>query len=395
MGFPVLTAVALYIIIRYLFYKKVSHLTIILLLLLTVVGALAVYYYRFIRRSFLALGMAVSLWRNRMIIALLTAALLGSCYVFPVMILALLHLLLCNELCRLLHWLLRKLTKKEPKFRLTLHRSGAVPVLLTAAILLYGYYNMHHVVQTDYRLTSPKLEQAYRVALLSDLHYGVSLDGQELEALCREISAQEPDVVILCGDLVDNNTTYGQMEELLRTLGTIESTCGTYYVYGNHDRPFYGLESAFDDADLRRHMAAAGITVLQDTVLPLADDLTLVGREDRSRNGREALSNLLSQANPDSFLLVLDHQPCEYVENAALGTDLLLSGHTHGGQIWPANLFDKLLHFNDASYGLTVLDENRHALVTSGIAGWLWPIKTSAPSEYVIIDLQPQHRSIP
>ena len=360
------------------------------ILLLLSLGGLAVYYYRFVRRIFQALGAEVSRWKNRIAIALLTAVLLGSCYFASVMLLVLLHLLFLNELCRLIHFVYKKCAKQEPKFLLKLHRSGAVPVLLTLCVLLLGYFNMHNVVKTHYTVTTDKRIPGYRVALLSDIHYGVSLDGEALAELCREISAQQPDVVILCGDLVDNITTYAQMEELFRNLGEIESTYGSYYVYGNHDRPFYGLESAFTDADLRAHMEAAGITVLRDEVLPLTADLTLIGREDRSREGRAALSDLLSEADAATFLLTLDHQPCEYEENAALGTDLLLSGHTHGGQIWPANLLDKLVHFNDANYGLTALDEDSVAIVTSGVAGWGWPIKTSAPSEYVLIEILPR-----
>ena len=363
---------------------------VIMLFLLMSVGGLAVYYYRFLRRLFLALGWEVSRWRSRLTIGGLTAALFASCYFIPVMILALLHLLLLNELCRLIHFIYKKCAKKEGKFLLTLHRSGAVPLLLTVAVLLFGYFNMHHVVQTDYTVYTDKAipAEGYRVALLSDFHYGVSIDGEALEALCARVSAQQPHVVILCGDLVDNNTTYTQMEELFQTLGTIESTYGTYYVYGNHDRPFYGLASAFDDADLRAHMEAAGITVLRDEVLPLTEDLSLIGREDRSRE-RASVFSLLQQADAETYLLTLDHQPCEYRENAAAGTDLLLSGHTHGGQIWPANLLDRLVHFNDANYGLTALGEQGNAIVTSGVAGWGWPIKTSAPSEYVIVHILP------
>lgn len=377
-------------IIRKIPKRGVPSLTLLLILVLLLIGGLAAYYYRFLRRLFLAFGAEVSRWRIRIAIAALTLLLLGSCYFVPPMLLVLLHLLLFNELCRLLHFLYKKCAKKESKFLPALHRSGAVPLLLTLAILLFGYFNMHNVVQTDYTLRTHKAIRfdGYRVALLSDIHYGVSLDQAQLQALCREVSAQQPDLVILCGDLVDNTTSYAQMAELFCALGEIQSSYGSYYVYGNHDRPFYGLASAFDDADLRTHMEAAGITVLQDEVLPLTSDLTLIGREDRSRE-RASLSSLLQQADGETYLLTLDHQPCEYAENAAAGTDLLLSGHTHGGQIWPANLLDRLVHFNDANYGLTSLGEQGHAIVTSGVAGWGWPIKTSAPSEYVIIRILP------
>ena len=90
----------------------------------------------------------------------------------------------------------------------------------------------------------------------------------------------------------------------------------------------------------------------------------------------------------DDFILVLDHQPKEYKENEANGTDLLLSGHTHGGQIWPGNIIFNILKFDDAVYGETVGENGSfRAFVTSGVAGWGYPVKTAAPAEYVIIDI--------
>ena len=89
------------------------------------------------------------------------------------------------------------------------------------------------------------------------------------------------------------------------------------------------------------------------------------------------------------YILILDHQPQEYKENGEFGTDLLLSGHTHAGQLWPLNYLLELVPYNDGTYGLTKI-KNTTAIITSGISGWGFPYKTSADSEYVIIDIKPE-----
>ena len=84
----------------------------------------------------------------------------------------------------------------------------------------------------------------------------------------------------------------------------------------------------------------------------------------------------------------MDPPPKEHVQSGRVGTDLLLSGHTHGGQIWPAQYLFAIAKFDDAVYGYTQIDENTQAIVTSGLAGWGYPVKTASPAEYVIIDIK-------
>ena len=189
---------------------------------------------------------------------------------------------------------------------------------------------------------------------------------------------------------MDNSTTRQEMETVFRVFATVESRYGVCYVYGNHDRPMSRLTSPFTAAELEQTIRSNGIRILEDQLWQVTEDLTVAGRQDRGYSGSDRLSvtELLSAADPEDFLLVLDHQPADYAENAAAGTDLLLSGHTHGGQIWPVNLLDQLLRFNDHNYGLLQIDDDTAAVVTSGLAGWGFPVKTAAPAEYVVLEIQ-------
>lgn len=278
-----------------------------------------------------------------------------------------------------------------------IHGFGIVPILAASILVGFCYYNMMHVVETDYVVTTEKPLNhqgagQYRVALLADWHYGVAGGMNEVASICERVSKKKPDVIILCGDLVDENTTKEEMEELFQQIGNMKSKYGIFYVYGNHDRQRYKENPAFSEMELADNITSAGITILQDEVVSITNHFTLVGREDvsyRGRQGRKSLKELFSEVDKNDFLMVLDHQPTDYSENLENGTDLLLSGHTHGGQLWPGNLIFEWFHINDAVYGKTTWTDNPlQAIVSSGVAGWQFPIKNSAPAEYVIIDIK-------
>lgn len=135
------------------------------------------------------------------------------------------------------------------------------------------------------------------------------------------------------------------------------------------------------------------ITILRDQAINLNDEFVLAGREDYSaerilgNDERKMMSEILNDIDRDDFILVMDHQPRGYSENSSEGTDLLVSGHTHAGPIVPGNLVLNLIPFGDGVYGEYKVGDMR-AYVSAGLAGWGLPFKTSAPAEYVIIDIQ-------
>lgn len=306
------------------------------------------------------------------------------------MVMIILHLFLSGVLVDLVYWLLRRLGFKKEK----IYRSGLLPVILTLAVLGFGYWNMGHVVEKPYTIYTEKpiREEGYRIAFLSDLHFGLSMDTEKLAAYAQKIAEAKPDMVLLGGDIVDESTTQEEMQQAFQILGAIPSTYGTFYVYGNHDRALYSADPYFTAQQLQQAMAGAGIRVLSDEAVSLNEEFTLVGREEVSYAAhgsgvRAQSAKLLEAVDPSDFILLLDHQPRELEANQEAGVDLQLSGHTHAGQIWPAGWLSDLFHFNEMTYGQRQT-EGFQIIVSSGMAGWGYPIRTSGRSEYVMISLQ-------
>lgn len=264
--------------------------------------------------------------------------------------------------------------------------TGLSCLIIVASIFGYGYYNIHHIVATNYQLYSDKIDHL-KIAVIADLHMGVSVNKQKLQDICQEINLENPDVIILAGDIFDENTTYQQMKDACVILGTMTQNQGIYYVYGNHDQNLYTNQAQYQVTDIEKEMEKNGIVVLDDEIVE-NEKFTIIGRGDArfyNDGNRMPMTELYSKKKGDNYIIVIDHQPLELESNAALGCDLQISGHTHGGQLFPQGLIQSLTS-DTLIYGKREID-NFTAITTSGISGWRYPIKTGAPSEYVIIEI--------
>ncbi len=276
---------------------------------------------------------------------------------------------------------------KYPKWLKAAYKTGAVALLLTCAVYIYGKYNMYHVVRTDYDVTIDKsISQDYTAALIADLHYGISLKSEQLQQAADSIEEASPDFVILCGDIVDESTTLDGMKEAFAILGGIKSKYGVYYVYGNHDSGTFRSPPNFTQTQLEQTIEKNGITILKDETVSINDDILLIGRLDRQFGKRMSIAELTQNTDSAKALVVADHQPNDYVNLDKAGCDMVVSGHTHGGQIFPFGIISELIKANDMTYGFKK-QGNLNAIVTSGIAGWGLDLKTECHSEYVIIHI--------
>ena len=355
--------------------------SIALLLALAGLGYLLVCFHRF---SFI-----VKLGASRPLLswlcALLCVAALGlfARVNVPTLIVVLLHLAAAFMLCGALALLFEKLTGRAVPYDLR----GLCALLLTAVYLTVGWFNAHRVSETDYALRTDKTVEPLRLALIADSHLGVTLDGEGFARELEKIQSLRPDLVVIAGDFVDDDSRGADLTRACEALAALETRCGVYYVYGNHDRGYFDSRD-FSASQLRRALEGAGVTILEDACVPIGEGYTLIGRRDRSDAGRAPMRELTAGLDAKRYWIVLDHQPNDYAAEAASGADLVLSGHTHGGHMFPAGQLGLLMHANDFNYGLTARGDTSF-IVTSGISGWAIPFKTGTRSEFVVIDIAP------
>lgn len=310
---------------------------------------------------------------------------------FGLYLVTVMHLTAFLILCDICAFAVRKIRRgrKPSRFWEAAYKSGLIAALLTALTLTYAYFNMYYIIKTEYSVFSEKnlREEGYTIVFLSDLHYGVSLNKSQLEAACASIEREAPDIVVLCGDIIDERTTLSQMREAFGVLGTISSRYGVFYVYGNHDKRFHA--AGYTEEQLADATAQAGILILEDSVCEINQELILIGRADRGYGEleRKSAAQLVEGLNPDREWIVLDHQPADYAEVEKNGCGLILSGHTHAGQLWPTGIFAGLLHLDEMNYGFRK-QGGLNAVVSSGIAGWGYPLRTEKHSEYVVVYLK-------
>lgn len=271
-------------------------------------------------------------------------------------------------------------------------RAG-VAVGMTVIYLAIGWVMAHHVFETHYTLETDKTLPggSLRVALIADAHLGATLDGPGFAAQMARVQAQEPDTVVVVGDFVDDETAAEDMRAACRALGELKVPCGVYYVYGNHDRGYYSRRD-FTAEELRAALTDNGVVILADDAVLLEDQWYMIGRKDRSMAGRLDAAALVDGLDASKYMVLLDHQPNDYDAEAATPVDLVLSGHSHGGHIFPLGQLAVLFGAGDCRYG----HESRNGtdfIVTSGISGWAIPIKTGTWSEFVVIDVVERGRA--
>lgn len=283
-------------------------------------------------------------------------------------------------------FIIRLLCKRDNKVWKIIRSFMLIPLLCTVIVFTYGIINVRNIVRTEYDIFTDKSIRAegYKIALLSDVHYGKLNNKNDLEMLAESLSTQELDIVILCGDIVDEDTTKAQMQEIFSILGTIKSSYGSFFIFGNHDKQSYSKKPIFTEAELVSVIERNGINVLKDESVNIGDDILLVGRRDRN-DERKSVEELLISADSSKYIISADHEPYDFKIKSETGVDLQLSGHTHGGQLFPVGTFMNLFNIGDMVYGKKQVG-NMIAITTSGITG-SHPIRTQGKSEYVVITI--------
>lgn len=356
----------------------------------------SIYLYYYIARAISISKINVKKKRVKLtIIAIVIIIMYFSLRDFGVGVVVVLHIITISLLMDLINYIFKLVGRRRNltyyKWKIV-YNSGIVPIIVSVIILAYGYWNMNNIVESDYMIYTNKdiREEGYRVAMISDLHYGTVMNSEKLQKACAEIEKSAPDMVVLCGDIVDEKTNLEQMQEVAEILGSIKSKFGVFYVYGNHDDARYSSIPSYTKGELWNELSSNNIHVLVDQSYEINDEFIIIGRDDEGfskEEGRKSSEDLIANIDKNKFILLLDHQPSDLDENSFLGYDLQLSGHTHKGQIWPFGLISELFNFNELEYGYEKIG-NYEVIVSSGISGWNYPIRTGSKSEYLIVDIK-------
>lgn len=221
-----------------------------------------------------------------------------------------------------------------------------------------------------------------RVAFLSDIHAGSYMNEADLCSIFSRVAAQEPDLVCLGGDLI--NTRDRELLLFRRALGILAPPLGVYAVPGNHDL-FWGRDIGLWSAFLEEH----GVKVLRNSGLRIEHggaEFWLCGVDDLTE-GEPDLAAALAGSAAGEPKVVLSHHPDFFFEAAAVGVDLTISGHTHGGQIAP---FGKamIVHSEFGYLAGGFEEEGSRLYVSRGVGVSVLPIRVGARPEVPIFTLR-------
>ena len=257
--------------------------------------------------------------------------------------------------------------------------------LLALALLGYGFVEARQIHVEEITITTRKLPPgigSVTIAQISDLHLGVMLGDEFLERVFARLREIHPDIVVATGDIVDGQGD--DLDALARHFLTIEPPGGAYAIVGNHEY-FAGLENSL------RFLRSAGFTVLRGEAVATSG-IILVGVDDPAASavGLEARQHkgmALAEAANGDFTVLLKHQP---VVDSVIPFDLQLSGHIHGGQIFPFGLLTRLAY--GVSTGLTGLADGRQLYVSRGTGTWGPPIRIFSAPEITLITIKSDHK---
>nr|WP_237048418.1 metallophosphoesterase [Lentzea guizhouensis] len=272
----------------------------------------------------------------------------------------------------------------DPGRRLFIARSVAIGSGIAAGGVVG--YGMTEALGDPHLLNVPvtldKLQPSlsgFRIAVVSDIHLGPLLGRSHTERIVRMINEQEADLVAIVGDLVDG--TVAELGEAAAPLRDLVSRHGSFFVTGNHEY-FSGHEQWIAELD------RLGVNPLRNEGLTVAGGIELVGVNDvtgKSYGDGPDFGRAMDGRDRSKPVVLLSHQPVQVSDASSHGVDLQLSGHTHGGQMVPFNLFVPLQQPSTA--GLSKVD-NTWLYTSRGAGFWGPPVRVGAPPDITMVELR-------
>lgn len=282
-------------------------------------------------------------------------------------------------------WLGKELNFMPAGFVATNLVTALIILAATASLLIYGTWRARTPIIRCYPITIDKFcsVDKLKIAVISDLHLGLLVGRQRLENLVGMVNSLNPNLILLPGDILDENVGAFLDNHMPDVLRRLQAPLGVYGCLGSHEY-IWGKANKTIQA-----LTDSGIVVLRDRWTLVADGFYLIGRDDRykkllTNQERLGLEELLAGCDQSRPLILLDHQPVELEESCAHHIDLFLAGHTHHGQLFPLSLLTKAAFRQDWGY---YRQGAMQMIVSCGFGTWGPPIRIGTVPEIILIEL--------
>jgi predicted MPP superfamily phosphohydrolase len=249
-------------------------------------------------------------------------------------------------------------------------------LVLATAVSARALYEARHITIEKVPIKLQGLKKSYKIVQLSDVHIGGLIDAKFIRRVVDKVNKLQAEIVVITGDLVDIKLS--EAKEALEELKNLQSKYGTYFVVGNHEY-IHGVE------EIIKTVKSLDITVLENESIYIGEDkvgFNLAGVYDvmgyRADKYKPDLQKALGNIEEHSPTVLLAHQP-RYIDEVKSGVDLMLSGHTHGGQLYPFRILVKLVQ--PYISGLYQHNKQLQIYVNRGTGFWGPPMRLGASPE--------------
>lgn len=259
--------------------------------------------------------------------------------------------------------------------------TGLSVILIVSLIVFLGNLNKRDIKIKELEIDLPKGNSKIselNVVMASDIHLS-PIDGEKLlSRIVEKMNSLNPDIILLAGDIVDDKAVILDQRNIGESFKRLKPKYGVYSINGNHEF-INEVESSVKYAE------QFGIKFLRDSYELIDSSFYVIGREDSSMiqftgKQRKSLNEIVKNLDHEYPKILLDHTPFKLEQAEQNGIDLQLSGHTHHGQIWPANIITSMIY--ELSWGYLKKGKT-HYYVSSGAGTWGPPVRTGSSSEIV------------
>lgn len=271
-------------------------------------------------------------------------------------------------------------------YELTKKITAAIVIAVAGFIVLLGNLNKRDITVKTLDLQLPKGNgklSEINIVAASDLHLS-PIDGERLlSKIINKMESLNPDIILLAGDIVDDKAEILEQRKIGESFKRLSPKYGIFTISGNHEF-INGVDASVEYAE---HL---GMKVLRDDYILVDSSFYVVGREDSTMfqftgRHRKSLKQIIETMETSYPIILLDHTPYKLDEARTNNISLQLSGHTHHGQIWPANIITNMIY--EVSWGYLKKGKT-HYYVTSGAGTWGPPVRTGSKSEIVNIKIK-------